>query len=267
MAIEKDFTLIAAEGLTPSSATINTMGAGISDGTVFNSSYVNSRNIVLTVVPNGNVEKARLTLYRFFKPKYKVRLFVKTMMRDVYIDGYVEAFEGSLYSQRQAFQISIICPQPFFIDVNATVVPQTFVYNAFSFPVSIPEEGLMLSSLESGGKATVPNKGEESTGIVIRLVANDIVLEPTIYNVTTRETFTFQFEMQMGDVVEIDTRKGIKTIILTRSGVKSNIINSIAKGSNWFSIPTGDNMFTYDCLYGAENLDVTYYVYPLYEGV
>ena len=120
--LDKNFPVINAEGLTPSSATINTFGAGIADGTFYNSSYVNSRNIVLTIVPEGNAEKARLTLYRYFKPKYKVRLYFKTAFRNVYIDGYIETFEGALYSQKQAFQISIICPQPFFIDIEQTVV-------------------------------------------------------------------------------------------------------------------------------------------------
>lgn len=265
--LKRPYQVVRVEGLTPSAATINTSGAGISDGTTFNSSYVNPRNIVITIVPEGNVEVARLALYKYFKPKYNVRLYFKTSMRDVYIDGYVENFEGGLYAAKQAFQISVMCPQPFFIDMAATVIPQTFVRSNFHFPVSIPEEGSVISSLEIGENIIVPNKGEESTGIVIKLVANNTVLEPTIYNTITRETFTFEYEMQTGDVVEIDTRKGHKTITLLRNGVVTNIINSIAKGSKWFTIPAGDNKFTYTCVYGAENLQVEYVINPLYGGV
>lgn len=267
LTLSKNFQVVNVDGLTPSAATINTFGAGIADGTFYNSSYVNQRNIVLTIVPEGNAEKARLTLYRYFKPKYKVRLYFTTNTRDVYIDGYVETFEGSLYSQKQAFQISVICPQPFFNDINATIIDQSVVNDAFHFPFSTTEEGIVLSEIQYDGYVTVPNIGEESTGVVITLSAKDIVLEPTIYNTTTRETFTVEYEMEKGDIITIDTRRGVKTIVLEKDGIKTNVINNIAKGSKWFSLPTGDNVFTYKCVYGAENLRVLYALYPLYEGV
>lgn len=267
LTLSKNFQVVNVDGLTPSSATINTFGAGISDGTFYNSSYVNQRNIVLTIVPEGNVEKARLTLYRYFKPKYKVRLYFTTSTRDVYIDGYVETFEGALYSQKQAFQISVICPQPFFKDINAIVVDQSVVNSTFQFPFSTTEEGIVLSEIQYNGYVTVPNIGEESTGVVITLLANDTVLEPTIYNTTTRETFTIEYEMEKGDIITVDTRRGTKTIMLEKDGTNTNIINNIAKGSKWFLLPAGDNVFTYNCIFGVENLRASYSLYPLYEGV
>lgn len=262
-----DFPVTSVDGLTPAGATINTSGAGIADGTFFNSSYVNQRNIVITIIPNGDAEQARLTLYKYFKPKYNCRLYFTTNTRQVYIDGYVEKFEGSLFGNRQAFQISIICPNPFFVDVNSGALIQSFITSAFTFPVSIPEEGVTFGNVTPGTSLNVVNAGEESTGIVIDLVASGNVIGPTIYNETTRETFTLNVEMIEGDLITIDTRKGHKTITLNREGVITNILNKIEQGSTWFTLPQGDNYFTYSCAYGAVNLTIEYMLYVLYEGV
>ena len=116
-----NYPVVSVDGLTPTGATINTSNVATVDGTFFNSSYVNQRNIVLTITPNVEAERARLFLYQYFKPKYPVTLYFKTRTRDVYIEGYVETFEGSLYDQKQSFQISVICPQPFFNDVKESV--------------------------------------------------------------------------------------------------------------------------------------------------
>ena len=262
------FPVIDVTGLTPASATINTSTIASVDGSFFNSSTTNQRNIVLTITPNGEAEKARAFLYQYFKPKYPLTLYFKTKYREVYIDGYVETFEGTPYDQKQSFQISIICPQPFFIDVNVSITQQKRTINGFTFPFYIPNEGVILStSIVSVEGSAVMNRGEETTGAIIELNAMGTVLEPTIYNRTTGEKFTVQVEMQKGDLVRIDTRRGEKSIYLLTHGDTINILNRITQDSKWFSLPPGENVFTYACAYGEMNLDVTYYVNTLYGGV
>lgn len=261
------FPVTNVEGLTPSSATINTSSTAVIDGTFFNSSYVNQRNIVLTIVPEGDAETARLTLYKYFKPKYPLTLYFKTKSRDVYIDGYVEAFEGTPYDKKQSFQISIICPQPFFNSVKETITEQATTIDGFSFPFFTPESGIELSYKVANADTMVMNSGEESTGLIIELQAMGIVLEPTVYNRTTGEKFTVRVDMKEGDVVRIDTRRGQKTIVLLSNGVETNILNRIVKDSNWFTLVTGENEFTFTCAYGTDNLKIRYIVNMLFEGV
>ena len=261
------YPVVNVDGLTPVNATINTSNIATVDGTFFNSSYVNQRNIVLTIVPDTEPEKARLFLYRFFKPKYPVRLYFKTSSRDVYIDGYVETFEGGLYAQKQAFQISVICPQPFFKNVETTIITQSKTVNAFTFPFSTPETGVVLSYIDANVDTNVLNEGEESTGVIISLLASGAVVEPTIYNRTTFEKFTVNVEMGTGDEIKIDTRRGEKSIVMLSNGEEINILNKIAKNSNWLALQPGDNLFTYDCVYGPENLNVTYSFNTLFGGV
>lgn len=263
----KNYPVIDVSGLTPASATINTSTIASVDGSFFNSSSTGQRNIVLTITPNGNAEKARLELYQYFKPKYPLTLYFKTAYREVYIDGYVETFEGSPYSQKQSFQISVICPQPFFTDVNMTVTEQSKVVDGFTFPASIPEGGVVLSSIINIEGGVVMNMGEESTGAIIELLAAGAVVEPTIYNRTTGEKFTVQVEMAAGDLIRIDTNRGEKSVVMLTHGETVNILNRITQDSSWFTLPAGENIFTYACAYGDTNLSVTYYVNTLYEGV
>ena len=170
-----NFPVVSVDGITPSGATINTSGAATVDGTFFNSSYMNEKNIVLTITPNCQAEKARLKLYEFFKPKYNLRLIFKTKYRNVYIEGYVETFEGSLYEMKQSFQISIICPQPFFVDMNVQVIKQSTTLDVFSFPFSAAEEGIALSTTQEIIETVLMNGGEETTGAIIKLIANIMV--------------------------------------------------------------------------------------------
>lgn len=262
------YPVVEVEGLTPSGATINTSTLATTDGSHFNSSRINERNIVLTIVPEAaDVEKARLTLYKYFKPKRNCTLTFKTKYRHVKIDGRVETFEGGLYSAKQAFQISVICPRPFFEDMNEVIVTQSAVVDAFKFPFETTEEEIELSTLETLQDVNVVNVGEESTGLTIELLATGTVLEPTIYNKTIGQKMTIREELKRGDIIKIDTRQGQKKIALISNGIQTNIINDIVKGSNWLSLEIGENIFSFSSIYGVENLDVTYRFNPLYEGV
>ena len=95
----------------------------------------------------------------------------------------------------------------------------------------------------------------------------DIVLEPTLYNKTTRETFTVKAELAKGETITIDTRRGHKTITFESKGVETNILNRITKGSKWFQYPAGENILTFSALYGADNLVIEYYLSALYGGL
>lgn len=262
------FPVVAVDGLTPSTATINTTTVATVDGSFFNTSRVGSRNIVLTIVPEGDPEKARLTLYRYFKTKYPVKLYFKTKYREVFINGYTEDFTGNLFDAKQAFQVSVICPQPFFNDVNTVTVEQQTIQNALTFPFSIPESGIVLGNIESAYEVDVFNAGEEMTGLKISLYASDTVLVPTITNQSTGEKFSIEVEMLGGEKIDIDTRKGQKSITLIKNdGTSQNILNKIVKGSNWFNLQTGENIFNFSCLHGNNSLHITYSFNPLYEGV
>lgn len=262
-----DYTAIIESGLTPPAATINTSTIATMDGSVFNSSFMNNRNIVMTITPTSSIESNRINLYKYLKSKQYVKLYLKNGLRDVWIEGYVESIEGNLYEAPQKLQVSIICPDPYFKSLMGISTNFSNTVDAFKFPFAIEEAGVPISTFELFLEKNINNPSDDETGIVIELYARDKVLEPTIYNQTTNEHFTVEYEMQEGDKIIINTRKGEKSIVAIRGGVETNIINKIERGSKWFNLVAGDNLFAYECVYGTANLQITFVLQPIYEGV
>lgn len=262
-----NYDVLSIDGLTPSSATINRSIVATVDGSKVNSSYANERNIVMVIRPKCDIEANRINLYKFIKIKQQLKIYYKNESRDVYIEGYVESFDGDLFENGQSFQISIVCPQPYFKAIDNLVTSFSATKSMFEFPFSIEESGIELATIVVGEQTLIPNNGDEETGAIIQIYARDIVLEPTIYNYDTNEFFTIEIEMFAGDMVEINTNKGNKSIAFISNGVRTNILNKIVKGSTWFTLKSGDNVFLYDCVHGAVNADVKFIVDTLYEGV
>lgn len=263
-----NYALLSVGGLTPPTATINTAVIATSDGAVFNSSRVGMRNIVLTIAPLNSVETSRINLYTYFKSKQYIKLYLENNTRSVWIDGYIESIDGDLYSDAEQMQISIICPDPYFKDTETGHYTFSNVVSLFQFPFAIEETpGIPISQLNAFVRIAVNNNSDDETGVLIHMIANGAVTNPTIYNTTTNENFSLDITLQNGDEINIDTRRGKKSVTLTRNAVTTNILNDMTQDSEWLNLIVGDNIFTYTAASGAQNLDITVYLQPVYEGV
>lgn len=237
-------TLAPVRGLTPPPANINTTPLATKDGSIFNSSAMQNRNIVLTLYPRQEVEATRVNLYKYFRVKQYIKLYITTSLRSVWIDGYIETMDGDLYENPQKMQISIICPDPYFKDTEQTVV-------------SI-----------SDGTGSIENDSDDETGVVIELNATGAVSTPTITNETTGETFTINTAMAEGDKIVLNTRRGEKSLTkIAADETTTNIINAMDPGSDWFNLIPGENTFSYSAAAGAENLTIQLILQPIFEGV
>lgn len=263
-----NYALLSVGGLTPPAATINTAVIATSDGAVFNSSRLGTRNIVLTIMPLNSIEANRINLYQYFKAKQYIKLYLENNTRSVWIDGYIDKIDGNLYAQKQQLQISIICPDPYFKDKKTGLYTFSNVVNLFKFPFAIEETpGIPVSELSEYVEIAITNNSDDETGVIIQLRANGAVTDPIIYNMTTNEHYALNFDMETGDVITIDTRRGHKTVTLNRDSVITNILNDMVQGSSWLNLVVGDNIFSYTCDTGAENLIIDVTLQPIYEGV
>lgn len=263
-----NYALLSVGGLTPPAATINTAVIATSDGAVFNSSRLGTRNIVLTVAPLNSIETNRINIYKYFKAKQYIKLYLENNTRSVWIDGYIDKIDGDLYTQKQQLQISIICPDPYFKDTTTGLYTFSNVINLFSFPFAIEETpGIPISELGEYVEIAITNNSDDETGVIIQLLANAAVTNPIIYNMTTNEHFALDIDLEAGDVVTIDTRRGHKTVTLNSDSVITNILNDMVQGSAWLNLVVGDNIFTYTCDTGAEYLNISVQLQPIYEGV
>ena len=262
-----NYHITRINGLTPAKATINSSAIAGGDGAAFNSASIGTRNIVITVQPNHPVAANRQAIYRVLPVKGAVTIRFSAEGRDVQIDGYVEYIDGDLFSNRQALQISIICMQPYFKSAQEIVDTLSSIISMFEFPFAIEAEGLPFSELSLDSRVIVTNAGEAPCGAVFRIAALGVVENPVIYNADDTTRYALNVSMQTGDEIIIDTRRGSKSAVLIRQGVRTNIINNRASDITWFQLPVGDNTFTYSAEYGVENMALSIEHNDLYGGV
>lgn len=267
---EAVYQVVDISGLNPPQATINLTPISGIDGALFNSSRLETRNIVLMIKINGDVEVNRQNLYNYFVTKEWCRFYYSNGRRNVYIDGRVESVECGLFTNAEMAQISIICPQPYFKAVDQMVVDISNTLAQFTFPFSIEyDEPEVFSSLESARVTNLYNDSASETGCLIDIDFIDAVNKLEIKNVETGESLILQYTFLANDSVLIDTQIGQKSVKLTRNGVQSNLFAAVQKGSTFFQLRAGDNFFGYLADDGASDNDVLirFRYHTTYRGV
>lgn len=275
--VENLYQIVNIEGLNPPNGNIRRTEVSGMDGTKYMSAKLEERNIVLTVRINGNVEKNRLNLYNWFKSKHWCKMTYSNGSRDVSIEGYVETVECDLFTMSEQMQISIVCPDPYFQSAEDIITDISLIIGKFTFPFAfgadgviedtITDEAIEFSTYDLNRITNVVNDGEDDTGLIITITANDAVLNPVIYNVVSREFFRINTSMVKNDVITINTNKGHKSVTLLRQASISNLINKVDRGSTWFSLVVGDNQFTYEAHSGTEDMRVLFTHRTKYQAV
>ena len=263
------YTISSVDGLDPADAVINTSHNAGYDGTVYTGSYVDSRQIIITLAINKPAEQNRIALYQYFKAKFPVRLYYRNGERDVYIDGYVQSFQIGFFDKKQTAQIVIYCPQPYFRDTETTAQEFAPSVALFEFPFSIPAAGVPFSEL-SEQQGVIINGGDVETGMLIEIVADrGNVGAITIHDEDTGEYFKLNLSVPRFSVIEINTKKGEKSIKVTSpTGQTINGLRSIGDGSTWLQLRTGRNKIGITAEDGtAANLTARFVVDNCYEGV
>ena len=281
---ESNYQVLSITGLNPPNAQINTSTIAGLDGAKFNSSKLQSRNIVITVRINGNIEANRINLYKYFATKEWCKFYYENEHRNVYIDCYVENFECDLFVKDEIAQISLICPNPYFKDMETIIDDISKALSAFDFPFSfgsksatnpsVPKDNstdnaIEFSTIDTSKITNIYNDSESSTGLIIKIDLLGTVNKLLIKNTQTGESMTLSYKFLENDRVIIDTNKGQKSIVLIRNGITSNLFTALIKGSTFFQLTIGDNFFSYTADNGANDdlVHVIFEHYNVYRGV
>ena len=262
-----DYTVFNIEGLTPPQANINTSANTTSDGSRINSVRLENRNIVIYAAIEGDAETNRLRLYKYFPVKKQITLYFSNGTRDVYIEGVVELIECNLFAQKQVAQISIVCGKPHFKAAQDLVYMFGDVLALFEFPFSIPAKGIEFSSLGTNKRKAIVNSGDVDTGVIVELYATGTVVNPVVYDAMTTGRMRLHFTMRASDKIVINTNVGEKSVTLIRDGAEHNAMGYVSPDCEWFTLSSGDNVFTYDADGGTANLQITFKTTILYNGV
>ncbi len=262
-----NYNVYKIDGLTPPQATINSSVNTTTDGSSINSVRLENRNIVIYMAINGDVEANRINLYKYFPVKKTIKLYFSNGSRDIYISGVVELIECDLFSNKELAQISIICPRPYFKNVNDLITMFSDVSSLFEFPFSITKSGVEISAITTNQRRSIINSGDTETGVIIKLFAIGTVVNPVIYDVLKRTYLKLNFTMLASDTLVINTNIGEKSIELIRDGLTYNALGYMVQDSTWFTLESGDNVFTYDADSGNSSLQITFTTSILYSGV
>jgi hypothetical protein len=245
------------EGLDPVKADISTSPLGSGDGVSHTGSKVASRNIVLTLHPNPNWDtwthaSLRRLLYSYFTPKQPVRLeFYSDDMIPVAIDGVVESAEDNRFSKDPELIVSVICPDPYFIALEPTILT-----------------GLTINPIDLGTVVEVDYKGNVEAGIHVEVsysadpvpgeidiqigdpdisffrVISPALIDPNKY--LEMSSFLFQKFVQ-----NVDIGTGVITSLLSKTHIR--------EGSAWPMLRPGLNKFYVLTDIGEHAWELTYY--------
>lgn len=274
------FYILNIEGLGPAKANINMNALATTDGSLYNSARLNTRNIILTLKLRDypTVEDSRLMSYRYFPIKKRIKLTFTTDRRVSTIYGYVENNEPSIFSSRETAQISILCPDPYFYDVGSSVVISG-IESTFEFPFSnesLINDLIEIGEINVGQEYNVKYNGDAEVGLTIRIQATGDVENVAVYNTgdgrfmkidTAKLLALTGASIVNGDEIVIVTTRGNKTITLIRNGVETNILNTLDKTSNWLTLVRGDNVIAFIADSGGANIQLTVSHQTKYEGV
>lgn len=261
---EEAFLLMSITGLNPVNASVATSSIHGMDGTMFNSSKLNERNIAFTVKLLGDIESNRQLMYRYVKSRGYLKLYIESNNRRVYIDGYVESIDCDIFTNFETIQVSVICPDPMFKDQRTTMVDATNIEGQFTFPFSIEvDQPVVFGTTSLDHVKLLENDGDES-GMEIDIVATGTCLRPVIRNYSTGEEMIFNFGMCAGDKLRVNTNKGRKQVLFNEY---TNGIKWLEFGSKWLSLRSGVNYISYGAESGEESLNVTFSFEKKYQGV
>ena len=239
------------QGLDPVKAAVNTSPFGSVDGAAYLGSNVPIRNIVLTLRPNPNwddwtYEKLRRLVYSYFMPKLLTQLvFYSDDIPPVEIFGYVEDCNVNPFSKDPEIQVSIICPDPYFTALDATVVLGQSTRDN-SNPTIIEYNG----SIEAGINVEVTRVSDPAPTFIGIQIG-----DPSIqtFRVTASVNSTQYFVMN-----STAGQRYAQTISLS-TGVISNLLSKILEGSTWPTLQLGTNKFSIITDQGVQNWKLTYY--------
>lgn len=263
------YSIKSISGLDPPEASINKTKLANSDGSEFNSAFLNDRQIIITMAIESPAELNRNNLYTYLKSKKKVKIHYKNGIRDVYTEGIIQKVDVSFFEKKEIAQITIDCVNPYFLNEEDSNADISAVQALFEFPFMISEP-IPFSEIEAAEPVQVINKGNDQTGVIITLTAyrHSVAGNISITNLNNNMTFKINRGISAGDQIVVNSIRGEKSLYYISNGVKTNILNSMDRTSQWIVLEPGINRIVIEESHSEEaeiTAEITFT--PKYQGV
>lgn len=273
-----------ASGLGPADGTINTVNFATSDGALFNSSRIKSRDIELNLKFLGSdIEAVRHRLLRYFRVKHPITLDFITDYRHTYITGHVEKNEINIFSKEEGADITIVCPNPFFRlrdpAKGKNSVRFTTSTPSFEFEFQDPDTDsptLIFGEMTPTGETVVIYEGDADASTVVDIQFLGPATGVKLYNTTTQTRINIDTNeiarllgstIRAGDRLSISSGVGDKYVRAYRDGKLYNALSALDKDSDWIFLTPGDNLITVRADTGIGNVSAIISFENLYESI
>lgn len=273
-----------ASGLGPAEGTINTVNFATSDGALFNSSRIKSRDIELNLKFLGSdIEAVRHKLLRYFRVKHPIMLDFITDYRHTYITGHVEKNEIDIFSNSEGADLTIVCPNPFFKlrdpvkgknSVRFTTSTPSFEFE-FQDPNS-DSPTLIFGEMTATGETVVVYEGDADASTIVDIQFLGPASGIKLYNTTTQTRINIDTNeisrllgstIRAGDRLSISSGVGDKYVKAYRDGNVYNALSALDKDSDWIFLTPGDNLITVRADTGIDNVSAIISFENLYESI
>ena len=258
------FLLTDADGLYESKNTVYVSENSMIDGATYQGSVAKYRDIELTLTDIGDYVANRNALNRLFKEKSKGTLiFWEGDASPRKIDYYVEKFNSSGEDPFREHEISLICPDPFFYDIDGSEEAMASWVSAFTFPFSSTSAGFVFGYQSNEKIKTIQNDiAEDNIGVTITITCMGNVTNPSITHIETGDRISIghagkPFEIVTGDVVTITTATGNKHVTLTHDGQTSEVNHYLTEDSIFVQLMRGSNSFGFNADSGLNNMSIS----------
>ena len=269
------FLLAHIDGIYSTDNIVSVTQNSTIDGGTYQGSVKKVRNIVMTVLDApANVfnQQNRDLIYVLFEKGSLGTLYFTENNSTRMIDYYVESVERSNVGTK-AIVISLVCPDPYFYDINEVVVDMANWVEAFEFEHDFLSVGESLGERSTVSIVNIMNdSAANDIGMTITLETTGDVTNPSVTKVQGNKTLkvgrqSLPFVLHDNDVLTITTGTGNKHVYLTSNGATSEINGYITEDSEFIQITRGENTIGFAADAGQSNLTVHIQYRLKYEGV
>ncbi|MHB9924824.1 phage tail family protein [Clostridium botulinum] len=270
----RPFVLEKIENVANTATSINTSISAGEDGVSIDNISIKEKSLPITggIVGNNfeDIDRKREYLTSVFNPKFHGELIYTNNATSRKIKGRVQdiTFQDKVGSI-QKFLVQILVPNPFWEDIYTKKEEVALWVGDFEFPLEIPQDtGIEMGHRVSNLIVNINNTGAVECGMRIQFKALATVINPSLFNINTREFIKINKTLNAGDVLECTTEFSNKRIEMIRNnGSRENVFNWIDLDSEFLQLEPGDNLLRYNADSGIDNLEVAIYYTPLYLGV
>lgn len=254
-----EYFLVTLDGVYSIKNAVTTTQNATTDGSTYSGEGLEQRNIVITANIRRNYRANRDFLSRVFKV-HTVGTFCHTEDGETRkIEYYVESIEFEEKGILRSVSISLICPDPYFKDSEATHIEMASWEDGMEFELEIDEDGMEFGTRSKETIKVVDNESTTDIGIKMTIIAEDTVVNPTVMNVTTGETLKLICEMLPDDQIVITTQQGNIDVILIRNGVEIDYNYTVdEENEGYVQLETGRNYINYTAESGGDYMNVNF---------